>query len=107
MLKTIVKPPRCRWCSQEPEFEPGPMDARICPRCTAMQDPVLNLRSPTGFPTLAFWLNPDDSLFFEVNKKGGDVVRYTLSPEQLQRVGVMFRAPMPLNGRKLDSPLGG
>lgn len=101
MHTAIVKPPRCRWCDKEPEFAPTAIDERLCPHCDAMQDPVIKLRGPAGRTTLSFWVNPDDSLFFEVGRKDG-TTRYTFSPAQLAKAGAFLKTPLTLNGKKVD-----
>lgn len=99
----ITRPPLCRWCDKEPEFAPVPGDASVCPHCEAMQDPVLRLRGPKG-AVLAFFVNPDDSIFFEVVKKDG-TARYEFSPAQLAKAGSFTRTPLTLNGKRIDKPL--
>lgn len=104
MNTSITRPPTCRWCSKQPEFEPVPgVDDRICPHCGAMVDPVIKLRGPAG-AALAFYVNPDDSIYFEVRKKA-ETVRYEFSPAQLAKAGALVRSPLELNGRKIDKPL--
>lgn len=100
----ITKMPRCRWCGREPEFEATVVTARVCEHCGAMQDAVISLSGPGGKPVLKFFVNPDDSLFFEVEKAEPDeTVRYTLSPAALAKAGVPTqRSPKPLNGRSVD-----
>jgi hypothetical protein len=70
-----------------------------------MQSPALQLAAPAGRKTLFVYLNPDDGLFLEVEKLDGSVARYTFSPERLKRNGVLCISPVPLKGKKLDSPL--
>ena len=108
MHTAITRPPRCRWCDKEPEFTPTLVDERLCPHCDAMQDPVIKLRGPAGRTTLSFYVNPDDSIFFEVRRNGfkqEETVRYTFSPAQLAKAGAFLKTPLELNGKKVDQPL--
>ena len=104
MHTAITRPPRCRWCDKEPEFTPTLVDERFCPHCEAMQDPVIKLRGPAGKATLSFWVNPDDSIFFEVLRSTG-TTRYEFSPAVLAKAGALLKTPLTLNGRKVDKPL--
>lgn len=104
MHTAVTKPPTCRWCDKQPEFTPTMVDERICPHCQAMQDPVIKLRGPAGLTTLSFWVNPDDSIFFEVQKRDG-TTRYEFSPAQLAKAGALLKTPLTLNGKKIDKPL--
>lgn len=80
------------------------LDERICPHCGAMADPVLRLRGPAGSTTLSFFVNPDDSIYFEVRKRT-ETVRYEFSPAALAKAGAFLKTPLELNGRKIDKPL--
>lgn len=104
MHTSITKMPRCRWCDKEPEFTPTRAEENVCEHCSAMQQPVLNLKSPAAQLILSLFVNPDDSVFFEVTKKEGST-RYILSPERLKQAGAFVKTPVPLNGKKLDSGL--
>jgi hypothetical protein len=68
-----------------------------------MQDAALRLRGPKG-KTLAFYVNPDDSIFFEVGGRDG-TTRYEFSPAALAKAGAVVKVPLALNGKKLDKPL--
>lgn len=105
MHTLISKFPVCRWCGREPEFSPTVATERVCEHCGAMQDPVIKLTGPGGKPTLSFFINPDDGLFFEVEKPT-ETVRYTLSVSQLQKAGIpVLKAPFALNGKFVDKGL--
>jgi hypothetical protein len=105
MHTNISKPPTCRWCDQQPEFVPTIVDERICPHCGAMQDPVIKLRGPQGLTALSFFVNPDDSIFFEVFRPREGTTRYEFSPAQLAKAGAFLKTPLTLNGKKIDKPL--
>ena len=105
MHTAITQMPRCRWCDKEPEFTPTIADTSVCQHCGAMQSPALKLSAPAGRKTLMVYLNPDDGLFLEVEKLDGSVARFTFSPERLKKAGVLHQSPVPLNGKKLDTPL--
>jgi hypothetical protein len=70
-----------------------------------MQDPVLKLRGPQGLTALSFFVNPDDSIFFEVSKPREGTTRYEFSPAQLAKAGAFLKTPLMLNGKKVDKPL--
>jgi hypothetical protein len=106
MHTAITKTPRCRWCDKEPEFTPTVETLNVCEHCGAMQDALVRLSAPGGKPAFAFFVNPDDSLFLEVQKADSETVQYSLSVAQLQKAGVpVLKSPSPLNGRKVDRGL--
>jgi hypothetical protein len=84
----VEKMPHCRWCGKEPEFGDPSIPIKVCPYCEALQDPMLNLRHPAGM-ALAFYMNPDGSLFIEYTKKDGSAARYTFSEDMLKKSGVL------------------
>ena len=70
----------------------------------------LRLRGPGGNPLIKLFVNPDDSLFLEVEKQVPDsrtretqTVRYTLDPAALAKLGVsVLKTPLVLDGRFID-----
>ena len=103
MHTSITKTPRCRWCDREPEFTPTKETLAVCEYCNAMQEPIIKLTAPGGKPAFGFYVNPDDSIFVEVQKSDSETVQYTLSVAALQKVGIpVLKSPFPLNGRVVD-----
>lgn len=82
-----------------------PIDTTLCPHCEAIQDPVLKLRGPGGRVAIAFYVNPDDSVFLEVTKLRGETARYEFTPAQLAKAGSFLKTPLTLNGKRIDKPL--
>lgn len=101
----------CRWCSYEKKQPKYGIffstDDGCCERCGAMFNPFLTLTpSKKADYKLELWVNPDSSLYFEVNH-GPDKpsVMYTFSLEQLQALGIVQLQDTKHDGKRINGPV--
>ena len=95
----IERPPECRWCRRQGQFQEQPIAVlNVCTECKAIQDPVLKFGNLEQ--SFSIYHNPDNSLYFEVDKLLSESVRYILKPEKLKSHGAFISAREPMNGKK-------
>jgi hypothetical protein len=92
----------CRWCGKE--FDRPTLyvvgSAQTCPHCKASQVAALTFHSEADDKDIAFWHNPDNSLFIEFIGQDGKTARYLLSAEQLMKTGMLQLFDQNPNGRR-------
>ena len=92
----------CRWCGYrkpDPEGMTFVTDNYDCDECGATEAAMMQFGYNKGM-VYKFWFNPDDSLFVECEKAGARTVRFTLTLEHLQRIGVATVFDEPPEGKR-------